>query len=178
MLLNITERQVRGIAYDAGYYRRVACRKPFLSKQAIKKRLLWAKENQGRDWEQVIWTDEAKIETGERPGHRKVTRLPGEEFLPECIAPTFRSGRQSIMVWACITHNAKGPIVRLDLVPEKTTEKGRKTGGGLNGPRYVTQVLEGLLKDFWEQAEGVSGSEMLIVEDGGPSHRSAVAKAA
>jgi hypothetical protein len=41
----VSERQVREIAHMAGYHRRVARRKPFLSVQAVKKRLLWAKEN-------------------------------------------------------------------------------------------------------------------------------------
>ncbi|KAF8054717.1 hypothetical protein FPV67DRAFT_1361767, partial [Lyophyllum atratum] len=99
-----------------------------------------------------------------------VTRLPGEEFLPECIAPTFRSGRQSLMVWACIMHNTKGPIIRLDLVPEETTKKGRKRGGGLDGPRYVKQIIEGPLKDFWEKMEAEMGPDVLIVEDGAPAH--------
>jgi hypothetical protein len=172
----VTERQVRSIATKAGYHRRVARCKPFLSKSAITKRVAWAKANKETDWNTVIWTDESKIETGERPGHRRVTRLPGEEFLPENIAPTFRSGRQSIMVWACITHNKKGPIIRLNTVPEVTTEKGKKRGGGLNGPRYVKQVLEGPLKDFWRESKAEGNCGMLIVEDGAPSHRSLVAK--
>lgn len=50
----VTERQVHGIANAAGYRRRVARRKPFLSSAAIKKRLQWAKDNTGRDWNQVI----------------------------------------------------------------------------------------------------------------------------
>ena len=172
----VTARQVRDIAHKAGYRRCVARRKPFLTKQAVFKRVAWAKENKGRDWRTVIWTDEAHIETGERPGHRRVTRKPGEEYLPETIAPTFRSGRQSIMVWACIAHGHKGPIIRLNTVPETTTPKGRKTGGGLNGEQYVQQVLEGPLKVFIESLEKERGHPMLVVEDGAPGHRSIVAK--
>ena len=124
------------------------------------------------------WTDEAKIETGERPGHCHVTRLPGEEFLPENIAPTFKSNRQSIMVWACITQNSKGPLIRLNMVPETTSEKGKKHDGGLNGPRYVDQVLSGPSKDFWQATEKKEGPGILVEEDGAPSHRSIVAKKA
>ena len=175
---NLTGRQVHRVAASAGYHRRVAQRKPFLNKKAAQARRKWAKENKDRDWQKVIWTDEAKIETGERPGHRYVTRLPGEEFLPENIAPTFKSNRQSIMVWACITHNSKGPIIRLNMVPKTTTEIGKKRGGGLNGPRYVDQVLSGPLKEFWQATEKEEGPGILVVEDGAPSHRSVVAKKA
>ena len=87
----MTKRQVQKLAVSAGYHRRVAQRKPFLSKKAAQAHQKWAKENEDRDWQKVIWTDAAKIETGERPGHRYVTQLPGEEFLPENIAPTFKS---------------------------------------------------------------------------------------
>ena len=38
-----------------------------------------------RDWNEVIWTNELKLELEERQGHRRVIRLPGKEFLPENI---------------------------------------------------------------------------------------------
>lgn len=173
---DVKEHQVRGIAWEAGYRRCVARRKPFLTTKAVQKRQEWAIQNKGRTWSNIIWTDEASIETGERPGPQRVTRRPHEEYLPENIAPTFRSGRQSIMVWACITHNKKGPIIRVNTVPETTSKTGRRNGGGLNGPRYVEQILVGPLKEFLEQEEKNMGQKMLIVEDGAPSHRSVVAK--
>lgn len=156
----------------------MARRKPFLSGAVVKKRVQWARENKRRDWEKVIWTDESSIQTGEHPGRQYVTRLPGEEFLPQCIAPTFRSGRKSIMVWACITNHSKGPIIRISTVPEKTDENGKKKGGGLNGKRYAEQIVSGPLKDFWLAEEEANGPGMLVVEDGAPCHRSKVAKKA
>lgn len=175
---NLTAHQVRNVATSAGYHRRVARRKPFLSRSAIKARIRWVKDNRKRDWTKVIWTDESSIETGEHPGQQHVTRLPGEQFVHECIAPTFRSGRKTIMVWACITHNTKGPIIRINTVPEKTDENGKKKGGGLNGKRYVEQIISGPLKNFWLAEEEAHGPGMLVVEDGAPCHRSKVAKKA
>ena len=177
MLECVTESQVQKTAHAMGYYRCVACRKLFLTHQAVTKRLRWAHVNNGRDWGgNVCWTDESSIELGERPSHAMVTHLPGEEFLPENISPTFKSGRKSIMVWACVTHNRKGPIIRLNLVPEVTTTTGKKKGGGLNGPRYVDQILDGPLKDFLDEIEEEEDREVLVVEDGAPCHQSAVAK--
>ena len=129
----VTAHQVQHVAASAGYHQRIARCKPFLTQKAVQECQKWATENKGRDWSKIIWTDKAKIETEERPGHHHVTRLPGEEFLLKNIAPAFRSGQQSIMVWACIIQNSKGPLIRLDMVPETTTEKGKKHGGGLNG---------------------------------------------
>ncbi|ETW78927.1 hypothetical protein HETIRDRAFT_247513, partial [Heterobasidion irregulare TC 32-1] len=85
------------------YHHRVARHKPFLSPAAVRKRLIWVKENMTRDWNEVIWTDEAK--------------LPGEEFLPENIQPTFKSGRKSIMVWGCIAYGVKGSLIKLGFPP-------------------------------------------------------------
>ncbi|ETW82058.1 hypothetical protein HETIRDRAFT_45526, partial [Heterobasidion irregulare TC 32-1] len=51
---HVTSRQVCTIATSASYHHRVACRKPFLSPAAIRKYLIWAKENMTRDWNEVI----------------------------------------------------------------------------------------------------------------------------
>lgn len=80
------------------------------------------------------------------------------------------------MAWACVTHNWKGPIICLDLVPESTTTTGKKKGGGLNSPHYVDQILEGPLKEFLDMVEEEEGREALLAEDGAPYHWSAVAK--
>jgi transposase len=171
----ISEWQVRVVAAESGYHRRVARRKPFLKPSMVKRRIQWAKENSGRDWTRIVFTDEANIELGERPGRIWVTRKAGEEFLRENIQPTFRSGRDKIMVWACIAHNRKGPLIRLDMVPEIVNEKGKKKGGGLDGPKYVKQVLQGPLKDFVAEMKVERGPNILVLEDGAPSHRSKVA---
>jgi hypothetical protein len=154
----------------------VACHKPFLSTKAFWERQEWAICNDGHSWNDIIWTDEASIQTREKVVCQRVTRQPHEEYLPENIAPTFRSGHQSIMVWACITHNTKGPIIRVNTVPETTSKKGQRNGGGLNAPQYVKQILNGPLKEFSEQEEKNMAQKMLIVEDGAPSHQSIVAK--
>ncbi|KAI0083040.1 hypothetical protein BDY19DRAFT_900955, partial [Irpex rosettiformis] len=94
-----------------------------------------ADENEDRDWNEMLWSDEATFKTGERPGRKLVTHV------------TFRSGRKSLMVWACIANNKPEPILHLQTTPEVIDEKGKKKGGGINGERYVEQVLEDLMKD-------------------------------
>ena len=143
---NVMGRQVASVARAAGYCRRVAWCKPFLSKAAVRKQLAWARENGETDWRLVLWTDEVRLELGERPGRVFVTRKPGEEFLPVNVQPTFKSGRNSIMLWGCIAHGWKGPLIRLEL-GEKHGDKaqGGKGKGGLTGTQYVKQVMEGPL---------------------------------
>ncbi|EUC54790.1 transposable element tc3 transposase, putative [Rhizoctonia solani AG-3 Rhs1AP] len=93
---NVTARQVESVAHKHGYHRCVARRKPFISEATIPKRIAWAEENERRDWQGVMWTDESKLETGQRPGQKRVTRRPGEENLHECIVPTFRNTRKTL----------------------------------------------------------------------------------
>ena len=178
----VTARQVRQVAAAAGYHRRVARRKPFITPAQLKKRLAWVEQNEGRDWGKVIFTDETRLELGERPGRRYITRRPGEEFLLENIQPTFKSGRQSIMLWGCIAVGKKGPLVRLRLGQEAAGEGeggSKKSGkGGLDGPRYVRQILKGPLKRFYAEMEAERGPGVLVVEDGAPAHSCNLAKAA
>lgn len=167
----VTPRQVQAIASAAGYHRRVARRKPHIDKPTAKKRLAWASSNEGRDWDTVAWADEFSIETGEKTSRLRVTRRPGEEYLPECIEPTFQSGRQSLMGWGIIAHGYKGPIIRLETQPYSSGMGGRRKGGGITTEDYAKQVIRGPMKDFLEYVEKERGHKMLVVEDGAPAHR-------
>ncbi|EIN12364.1 hypothetical protein PUNSTDRAFT_61743, partial [Punctularia strigosozonata HHB-11173 SS5] len=149
--------QVRQALHDTGYRRRTACHKFYMAAAAAKNRLAWAWENSERDWSTVIWTDESSIETSE------FTRHPSKEFLLSNIQPTFRSGRKSIMLWGCIAHNKKGPLVVLETAAMTI---GTKLRGGLGGDEYVKQVMQGPLIAWIRAMEEERGQEMLVVEDG------------
>lgn len=171
-----TESQVRRTAREAGYRRYVARRKPFLSIATMRKRRQWALQNLKRDWMQVIWTDETALRLGEVVTHRYVTRRPGESNLPECVAPTFpTSSKQTVMVWGCIAHGKKGPLVRLDLPRSQNSTLGGGHRGGLDAKRYVEQILQGPLLAFYKQMQDQTGKRMLVVEDGAPAHKAKIA---
>jgi hypothetical protein len=129
-----------------GFHHCVAIRKLFLTDAAVEKHIKWARDNWKRDWNTTLWIDESTIKLGKCPGHLHVTHRPGKEYLPECIQPTFHSGRQSLMVWGAIAHRWKGPLVWLSMNDEavegEAKPKKKKQGGrGLNGGKYVSQVL-------------------------------------
>lgn len=174
-----SERQVRQTAREAGYRRYVARRKPYLSIATVRKRLQWAHQNLKRDWTQVIWTDETALRLGEVVTHRYVTRRPGEGNLPECVLPSFPTGsKQTVMVWGCIAHGRKGPLVRLDLPrsqPDFTKSSTSGSRGGLDAKGYVEQILKGPLLAFYTQMQDETGQRMLVVEDGAPAHKAKVA---
>jgi hypothetical protein len=64
-------------------------------------------------------------------------------------------------------------------IDEGAGTKGKKKGGrGLNGSKYVTQVLKGPLKEFVKEMEREREHSMLVVEDGAPGHTSKLASQA
>jgi transposase len=172
----VTERQVRKVAEDAGYRRYVACPKPHIKPDQATQQLEWAQQNLGRDWDSVVWTDESSIKTGEVVGRQRVTRLPGEAFLPECIIPTYPHGQKSIMVWGCIAHGRKGPIILLQTQPKVVNKYGRRSGGGINAQGYAEQVISGPLMGFLLAIQEEQRKEIFVVEDGAPPHRGKAAR--
>jgi transposase len=85
----------------------VAAKKPFLSKVHRMCWLNWACQHRAwklTDWSSVIWTDESSVEIGKDSRRTLVWRRPGERYMERCLAPTFKSGRSSLMVWGCIAY--------------------------------------------------------------------------
>ena len=163
---SISERTVlRAINGQLGLSKHVAAKKPFLTATHHQSHLNWAKSKISwnmTDWEWVVWTDESTVEIGKLSRKIKVWRRPGERHLEECLVPSFKSGRQSLMVWGCIAYGRVGPLVLM--------AKEERTGVD-----YVRNILAGPLWDFYSELYDERGA-MLVMEDGAPIHRSKVAR--
>jgi transposase len=151
--LKADEITIRRVLNHAGYHRRVARKVPFLTKLHRHARMAWARlyhKYSLQQWARVIWSDEAYIYLGDDHGRVFVTRRPDEEYLDECLVPTFKQSPVRVMVWACIMKGRKGPLVVLEYPGGK--------GGGMNTRRYCEQVLEGVLLDFYAEMSQTRGS--------------------
>src|SRR6202789_817102 len=144
---------------------RIAAKKPFLSAVHTQKRKEWAKEHMAltmADWKCLIWTDEASVEVGKQSKQCTVWRKPGERYQRECLGPTFKSRRTSVMIWGCIAYGMCGPLVWIPPDMRK-------------GADYVDLVLGRALWDVYlEQSEEKGIAK--VMEDGAPTHRSKVAQ--
>ncbi|KAJ4936841.1 hypothetical protein JOQ06_001427 [Pogonophryne albipinna] len=96
----------------------------------VQARLKFAREHLDdpeEDWENVIWSDETKIENSTR----RVWRRKNAELHPKNTIPTVKHGGGNIMLWGCFS--AKGPE-RLIRVKER-----------MNGAMYREILSDNLL---------------------------------
>jgi hypothetical protein len=115
---------VRRSFQSFGMNGRVACKKPLLRKANIRKRLEFAKQhlNWSEDqWNQVLFTDETKLEVFGI--HRRVflRRKAGERYRNECLVPTVKFGGGSVMCWGAICSKGVLPLHRIEGIMTKET---------------------------------------------------------
>ena len=92
---------------------RVARKKPMLTRSHMRRSLDFAKKYKHwkeKNWEQVLWTDEAPFSIFGKCGKTYVRRRQGLEFNAECLKPTVKHGGGKIQVWGCFTANGVGHI--------------------------------------------------------------------
>lgn len=147
-----------------GFRNRVAAKKPFLNDKHKADRLAFAKKYQTWkviDWMNVIWTDESSFEVGKNYRQVKVWRRAYERYSWDCLAPIFKSGRTSVMIWGAFTGYEKCPIV---IMPSD-----RRTSAD-----FVDIVYEGRLSGFYFMHH--NPQSLHLMEDGAPVHRSTLPK--
>ncbi|PPR07271.1 hypothetical protein CVT26_012431 [Gymnopilus dilepis] len=163
---NLSEGTIRNVLDEHGYHRRIARKVPYLTDDHKRKRKHWAelyRRFRKRQWRKPIWSDECYIYLGDSRGKVYVTRLAEEEYNENCLVPKFKQSSLRVMIWGCIAKGKKGPLVVLEYPGGK--------GGGMNSERYITQVLEGALKPFFQELKQARRGP-IFQQDGAASHRS------
>ena len=155
---------IRNYIRKLGFRNRIARQKPYLTLAHTAKRLAFAREHRHwseNDWKNVIWTDESCFELGKTSRQIRVWRKPHEAYAAKCLAPTFKSGRSSVMVWGAFTGFDRSPLV---LMPE-----GARTTND-----FVRNVYDGTLSAFYFMHD--HPHHLILMEDGAPVHRSKLAQ--
>ncbi|CAK5268473.1 unnamed protein product [Mycena citricolor] len=96
----------------------------------------WAQANRRKtawEWDAILLSDECYIHLNGTAGHVWVTRTVNEVYNEACLVPAFKQLPVRVMVWSCIAHDWKGPLVILNYPGGK--------GGGMSAERYQKQVL-------------------------------------
>jgi hypothetical protein len=61
----------------------------------------------------AIWSDESSFMLFSASESVYIWRTPKEAYNPECLVPTVKYGRGSVMVWATVSWHSVGPIINL-----------------------------------------------------------------
>ena len=129
---------------------RRAAMKTFLTPEGKLKRLAFCRGNKKRNWRNVMFTDEVKIETSKH-GMNWVRRPPGTRYDEQYIREVNRQGRCRIMIWGAITANQ---MLDLVVVP-----------GRLNQHNYISDILDTVVKPFHD-----NHPNMVFQQDNHPAH--------
>ena len=108
---------VRRSLIRSGLHGRVAAKKPYLRHGNKAKQLNYARKHRNwgaEKWQQVLWTDESKVEIFGCRRKQFVRRRAGERYNNECLQATGKHGGGSLQVWGCISANGVGDLVRIN----------------------------------------------------------------
>lgn len=147
--VGISKGTARTVLSRFGIAKRKAAIKPFLSMAQRQKRLDWCREHQHwtvQEWMKVIWSDEASVQIGKDAETTWVFRDRRERFHPDCLKPSFKSNRSSIMVWACFHGDTRSELQCFDK-------------GSIDAKIYQQVLQKGLLSVIDEE-EGLFDSQL------------------
>ncbi|KAG2216397.1 hypothetical protein INT45_012486 [Circinella minor] len=137
--VKVSTRTIRCTLHAHNVFSRIAKKKPFLHPRHIEGRRKF--------------TDESTFETGKNSRIVRVWRECHEVDYLECMTPSFKSQRSSVMIWEAITYGRKSNLVFMD--------KNKRTAVD-----SVDQVYAGELYSFWNTLD-----DPVLMEDGAPVHR-------
>ena len=61
-------------------------------------------------WNDVLWSDEMKINLFGSDGFKHMWRRPGEEYKDKCVMPTVKHSGGNVMVWGCMSAPGVGEL--------------------------------------------------------------------
>ncbi|KAK3517308.1 hypothetical protein QTP70_002953 [Hemibagrus guttatus] len=93
-----------------------ARRVPLLKPVHVRARLKFAREHLDdpeEDWENVIWSDETKIELFGKNSTCRVWRRKNAELHPKNTIPSVKHGGGNIILWGCFSAKGPGRLIRV-----------------------------------------------------------------
>lgn len=154
----VSESTIRKTLNKNGFHGRIPQRKPLLSKKNIAARLQFAQEHLDvpqQYWQNILWTDETKVELFGRNTQHYVWRKRGTAHQHQNLIPTVKYGGGGIMVWGCFVASGPGRIAIIE--------------GKMNSQVYQ-DILQENLRPSVHQLK--LNRRWVLQQDNDPKHRS------
>ena len=150
-------------------YRRFTTRcKPLVSFKNRKARLEFAKKHLKEPvqfWNNILWTDETKINLYQNDGKRRVWRREGTAQDPKHTTSSVKHGGGSVMAWACMAASGTGSLIFIDDV---TADKSS---------RMNSEVFRAILSAHIQpNASKLIGRRFTMQMDNDPKHTAKATK--
>ena len=103
--------------FDAGLKSCCAREVPLLKEAHVQSRLKFANEHLNdskEDLENVMWSDETKIELFGINSTRRVWRGTNAEYDPKNTIPTVKHGGGNVILWGCFSAKGTGRLHRIE----------------------------------------------------------------
>lgn len=128
----VSSRTIRRVLLESKLPARSHRKVPLLKPGHMKKRLAFAKMfhmpydplKEVKQWRNVLWSDETKINLFGMDGKHFVRRPKGEAYNPRYTKPTVKHGGGSLMIWGCFSWWGIGPVFLIDGIMTKETYVG------------------------------------------------------
>ncbi len=116
-------------------------------------------------WNNILWTDETKINLYQSDGKRRVWRRKGTAHDPKHTTSSVKHGGGSVMAWACMAASGTGSLVFIDDV---TADKSS---------RMNSEVFRAILSAHIQpNASELIGRRFTVQMDNDPKHTAKATK--
>lgn len=124
--LSVSSRTVQRRLAEKGLGGKSPRKVPMLTPKHLKARLKYAKDHfdwvgpeKEKQWRNVLWSDETKVNLIGSDGKSWVHRPLGCAYMPQYTNKTFKHGGGNIMVWGCFSWYGVGPLYWIDRIMDQ-----------------------------------------------------------
>lgn len=158
---NISYSTIRRRLHENALYNYIPARQTLLTQQHRENRIRFCEENYGRDWDNIIFSDEKTFKSYSDRA-MSLWRPRGERYNPKYVQSVRMSGRITCGVWAYITAFGPGEICKISR--------------NMDSDEY-TSILEQIYIPTMNMMFGTDANEFTFMQDNARIHTSQVARA-